>query len=250
MKNISRWASRHAPAAIALIILCELINGFNGFVLGAVWLNTLPVAALHAGVAVLVCFAVSVRLLARSGGGDFSRRRWWLFGAFLGNFLLFGLLGGLTAPRPQLHDVPTSAWGNQRIESRFDMLVRPGSSQPVNGSAVVVREESRSDRQGGKRAGFVLLFLLSFPLMFFATGLACSIACSGYGFLAVIVFLLGLGFLAGGIYFLGRATDKQMKRLRDMAPDERQRTGRRFWLSWVILSGLFAVLLLTSALFG
>jgi hypothetical protein len=94
------------------------------------------------------------------------------------------------------------------------------------------------------------LFVLSLFLMLFTTGLACNIACSGYGFFAAIVFLLGLGFLAGGIYFLGRASEREVKRLRDMAPDERRRTGRRFWLSWGLLTGLFTLLLLVSAAVG
>lgn len=247
MKNLSQWASRHAPLAIALIIGCEVVNGFNGFILGAALLDMLPVAGLHAGVAVLVSLAVGVRLLARTGGGDFNFRRACLFGAFLGNFLLFGLLGGLTAPRPQSHDVPTSAWGSRRIESRTDTLVRPDSLRPVKASAVV-QERRKSDKQGGKRVGFVLLFVLSLFLMYFTTGLACGILCAGYGFFAAIVFLLGLGFLAGGIYFLGRVAEKPVKRLRDMTPAERRRTGRRFWLSWGLLTGIFTLLLLIAAI--
>lgn len=249
MKNLSHWASRHAPLAIVLIILCEVINGVNGFVLGAAWINTVPVAGLHAGVAALISVVIGVRLLAQSNGRDFQFRRWCLFAAFLGNFLLFGLLGGLTAPRSQPRDIPTSVWSSRRIESRSDTLVRTSTLRPAV-SSVAATDARRPGEQGGKRTGFVLLFVLSLFLMFFTTGLACNIACSGYGFFAAIVFLLGLGFLAGGIYFLGRATDRQVKRLRDMAPDERRRAGRRFWLSWGILTGLFTLLLLVTAVVG
>ncbi|GAB3642544.1 hypothetical protein [Spirosoma arcticum] len=248
MKNLSQWASRHAPLAIALITLCEVINGFNGFVLGATWFDTLPVAGLHAGVAVTICLAVGVRLLAHSGGPDFHFRRWCLFGAFLGNFLLFGLLGGLTAPRFQSHDVPVGVWGSRRIESRVD-IVRPDTLRPVEGAAAV-RKGGRSDNQRGRSTGFALLFVLSLPLMLFTTGLACGILCSGYGFFAAIVFILGLGFLAGGIYFLGRASEREVKRLRDMEPAERRRAGRRFWLAWGLLTGLFTLLLLVGAVSG
>lgn len=248
MKNLSQWASRHAPLAIALIIGCEVVNGFNGFMLGATLLDTLPVAGLHAGVAVLVSLAMGVRLLARTGVGGFNFRRGCLFGAFLGNFLLFGLLGGLTAPRLQPHDVPTGAWGSRRIESRADTLVRPDSLRPADRSAVV--RGDRSDKQRGRSTGFALLFVLSLLLMFFTTSLACGILCAGYGFFAAIVFLLGLGFLAGGIYFLGRASEREVKSLRDMTPAERRRAGRRFWLSWGILTGLFTLLLLIGAVSG
>ena len=249
MKNISQWASRHAPLAIALIILCEVVNGINGFVLGAAWFNTVSVAGLHVGVAALVSVAMGVRLLTYRDKNDFHFRRWCLSAAFLSNFLLFGLLGGLTAPRPQPRDIPTSVWGSRRIESRSDTLVRTGPLRPAV-SSVAATDARRPGKQGGKRTGFVLLFVLSLFLMFFTTGLACNIACSGYGFFAAIVFLLGLGFLAGGIYFLGRASEREVKRLRDMAPDERRRAGRRFWLSWGLLTGLFTLLLLVSAAVG
>ena len=143
-----------------------------------------------------------------------------LFGAFLANFGLFGLLGRLMAPRTQPHEVPGGAWGSRRIESRADTLVRPATQRPVDRS-VVVREGGRPDKRAGNRFGFVMLFVLSFFLLYITTGLACGILCAGYGFFAAVVFLLGLGFLAGGIYFLGRATERQVKRLRDMTPDER-----------------------------
>lgn len=247
MKNISQWASQHAPFAIALIILCEVINGVNGVVLGAAWFNTLPVAALHLGVALLIGVVMGIRIMARSGGDNFRIRRWYLLGAFFSNFLLFGLLGGLMAPRSGPHDVPTGAWGSRRIEKRASTLIR-ADSLPATKPAVISREGRRSDETKDGRLGYVLLFLLSLPLMYVSTGLACSLSCSGYGFFAAIVLVLGLGFLAGGIYFLGRASKKQPAKLRDMTPAERRRTGRRFWLSWGILTGIFALLLLISAI--
>lgn len=247
MKNLSRWARRHAPFAIALIILCEVVNGVNGFLLGATLLDEMPTAGLHAGIAVLVSLAMGIRLLAHSGGGNSGFGRWYLFGAFLGNFLLFGLLGGLTAPRLQPRDVPTGAWGSRRIESRADTLIRPDSLRPVEPSAAV-REVGRPDNRRGRSTGFALLFVLSLFLLFFTTGLACGILCSGYGFFAAIVFVLGLGFLAGGIYFLGRASEREVKSLRDMTPAERRRAGRRFWWSWGLITGIFALLLLIAAI--
>jgi hypothetical protein len=104
-----------------------------------------------------------------------------------------------------------------------------------------------SGKQTGWRIGYVLLFALSLFLTYFMTGLACAIACSGSSFLAFIVFLLGLGFLAGGIYFLGRALEKRVKKRSDMTPDERRRTGRRFWMSWLVLIGITVLLALVSA---
>lgn len=248
MKKLSRWASRHAPLAITLIILGEVVNGYSGVMLGATLLNEVSLYILHAGIAILVSLAAGVRLLSRTNTGRFSVGRWCLFGAFLGNFLLFGLLGGLMAPRSQPHNVAVGAWGSRRVEVRADTLARPNTLRPVKQSVTATNAaRSSADGQAGKRIGYGLLFGLSFILTYLMTALACNIACSGYGFLAVVVFLLGLGFLAGGIYFLGRALDKQVTKRSDMTPDQRRRTGRRFWLSWVILIGLTVVSLLISA---
>lgn len=98
MKTLFQWASRHAPLAIALIILFDVTNALNGFVLGATLLDNVPTAGLLAGVTVLVGWAVAVRWLYYTSAGDYWFRRRCLFGAFLGNFLLFGLVAGLMTP--------------------------------------------------------------------------------------------------------------------------------------------------------
>ena len=250
MRTIATWASRHAPLAISLIILSEIINGLNGLTLGAAWLDTVSIITLHAGIAVTMSLAVGVRLLAATRPANFGFRRWCLFGALLTNLLLFSLLGGLIAPRSQSTNTPLSALGvSYRVESRADTLAPSDTLRPVVQNKAI--ENTRPpDNQSGKRAGFVVLFFLSFFLLYLTTGLACNIACAGYGFLAVVVLLLGLGFLAGGIYFLGRAMDKQLKRRADMTPAEKRRTGRRFWVAWGFLAGVFTLLLLISAISG
>lgn len=253
MKNLSRWASRHVPLAITLIFLGEIANAFNGLILGAAWLDTIPVYRLHAGLVVLICLAIGIRLTARRGAGNYQFERWCLFGAFLSNFLLFGLLGGLMAPRTQPFMGSNGAWGSQRKEIWTDTLTQTNPGRPVrstiSATSAASKEVTPSGKQMGKRIGYVLLFALGCFLAYFMTGLACAIACSGYGFLAAIVFLLGLGFLAGGIYFLTRALEKQIKKRSDMTAAERRRTGRRFWLSWLILIGVTLLFSLFSAVF-
>ncbi|MDB5239741.1 MAG: hypothetical protein JWP57_366 [Spirosoma sp.] len=254
MKNLSHWASRHVSLAISLLVLGEVFNAFNGLILGAAWLDTFSVAGLHTGLVVMLCLAVGVRLMAHKGTGSFQFDRWCLFGAFMSNFLLFGLLGGLMAPRTQSPNVSVGAWGSQRKEIQTDSLNQADAKRPVrsslNAKTVSSKDVTPSSKQTGKRIGYVLLFVLSFFLTYFMTGLACNIACSGYGFLALIVFLLGLGFLAGGIYFLGRALDNQVKKRSDMTPAERRRTGRLFWLSWLVMIGVTALFFLVSAVSG
>lgn len=81
---------------------------------------------------------------------------------------------------------------------------------------IIAANTGQTERQTGKRVGFVLLFVLSLVLLYGSVALACSIACSGYGFLAAVVYLLGLGFLAGGIFFLGRLREKPIRKLRQI----------------------------------
>jgi hypothetical protein len=251
MKNLSRWASRHVPLAITFIILGEVANAFSGLILGATWLDTVPVTGLNTALAILIGLAAGIRLTAHWGAGNYRLERWCLFGAFMSNFLLFGLLGGLMAPRTQPLEVSVGAWGSQRKEIRPDTLTQADTRHSVRSSitttAVSSKEVTPSGKQTGWRIGYVLLFALSLFLTYFMTGLACAIACSGSSFLAFIVFLLGLGFLAGGIYFLGRALEKRVKKRSDMTPDERRRTGRRFWMSWLVLIGITVLLALVSA---
>lgn len=250
MKTLSHWASRHAPLAIALITFCEVASAINGILLGASLLNKMPMADLQVGAAVLIGLAVGVRRLARTGGHTFSFGRWCLFGAFASNFFLFGLLGGSMAPRSQPQ--PFSAWGSGRVESpsdtlsRPDTLVRPDVVRPVSPAT---NSAAQSDRETGKRAGFVLLFVISIFLLFFSTGLACGLACSGYGFAAVAVFLLGLGFPAGGAYFISRLKEKPIKKASEMTTAERRQLGRRFFKAWGLTIAVFAGLILLLALF-
>lgn len=251
--RLSRWASRHVPFAIGLIVLIEVINAVNGLTLGATLLADVNAAGLHGATALLVGLAVGVRWWYRVGPGGYAFRRWCLFGAFLSNFLLCGLFGGLLGgslvPRSPAPGAPTGAWGYRRVEIRSDTLVRTDVVRPAE-SSTAVRKSVRANAHTGKKVLFVALFVLSLFLTYFTLALACNIACSGYGFLAIVVFLLGLGFPAGGIYFLGRATDNPFKTRQEMTSAERRRTGRRFWLSWALLAGLVGLIFLISAIAG
>ena len=98
------------------------------------------------------------------------------------------------------------------------------------------------------RVGYFLLFLAGVFLSFSGAYLACSLACGGYGLLAALVILLSIGVLAGGIYFLIRMVDRNMKPFRDMTRDERKREGRRYLWTLLGTAGGLGLLLLISSL--
>lgn len=104
-----------------------------------------------------------------------------------------------------------------------------------------------STKKTGKRIAYVLLFALGLALTYLSVGLACNIACAGYGFYAILTLLLGMGFTAGGIFFLSRAFDKPLLPMRELTPAQRRRTARRFWLSWLVLIGVVFLLFLVAA---
>ena len=247
MRTLSRWANRHVRLAIALIVFAEVVNGFNGVMLGATLLADVPTATLYVGTALVMIFATDVRRLHYTGPDTADFRRWCLVGAFLGNFLLFGLVGGLLVPRPQKKAASTGAWGYRRVEVRSDTLVRPDTLRPAGPPAAVASADRRS--VGKIKAGFVAMFVLSLVLVLVTGLLACNASCSGYGFMAGVVSVLGLGFLAGGLYFLGRAGDKPIRDWGEPTPAERRRNARRFWLGWAVLAvaaGLIHVVISNS----
>lgn len=237
MKTISHWANRHVRVAILIIICCEVFNAFSGLLLGMNLLEGWPIGDLLVLAVVLGGGAVLVRLQFSPTQPYVVARR-WLFGAFLGNFLFFGVLGGLWAESVQTPTPNRAVWGSRQAIMRSDSVVKTDNLRSTNQlQAKFLQKNKKADDQSGKRIGYVLLFLLSLVVTYLTSFLACSLACSGYGVLAVLVFVLGLGALAGGIFLLTRAFDKEIVPLREMDQPKRRRTLRRFWISWLALIG-------------
>lgn len=245
MKNLSRWAKRHSRTAILIIVICEVCNAFSGLLLGLNLLESWPIGNLLLLGVLLGGGAVYVRLHHHSDQPYWVARR-WLFGAFLSNFLLFGVLGGLWAERIQSPTANQAVWGSRRVVMRSDSVVKLDNIRPLHQAQLTSRRTS-DENQTGKRIGYVLLFLLSIGLTYVSVGLACNLACSGYGALALLVFLLGMGILAGGIFFLIRSFENRIAPLKEMDKPQRRRTLRRFWLTWLTLIGVVAVYLLSGS---
>lgn len=244
MKTLSRWASRHRHFAISLIILCELVNGFNGVSLGSMLAGSLSASWLTVGVVLLIGGVISIHRCARlsARASDYGLERRYLLAAFLGNFLLFSLLGGIWERDIQQAHPSVSARANRRV-AVSDTLPAPETaplaSQPT---------EYPAKQQAGQRTKYILLGVLEIGVAFMAASLACNIACAGYGFLAFVVFYFGfLGSIAGSVYYFARSAQKPIKPRHAMSATERRRDSRRFWLPWLVLAGLFSILILANS---
>lgn len=248
MKNLSRWASRHARLAIFLVIVLELANGINGVLLGATLLDRLPAVWLYILMTGLIVGVIYLHYFVNHQTIDrgywFTRR--CLFVAFLGNFLLFTLLGGLWGQPVQTSHPMASVLGE-----RSRVVVRHTSTFSDS-----TRRESRSvtsasipsdEKPGNRRGLYFLLGILGIAVTYVTAAIACSILCSGYGFFALLAFYAGLGGLAGSVYFFSRAVSKTPKRRRDMTQPERRRDIWKFWLTWLILIGITSVLVLIAS---
>jgi hypothetical protein len=245
MRNISRWASRHTHTAILLLILCEVGNALTGLLLGMNLLNDWPEGGLL--LSILVLLAGAFFLQTQSARVDRLRYwagRKWLFGAFMTNFFLFILLGGLWAFSVHTPTTSHSAWGSRRIEVWSDTLVKPGdlrSTNPAYYEERAVVNDQPAGNQTGKRIGFVLLFILGFVLSGYAVGLACSLVCAGNGTLAFLVGLLAVGIIGGSFFLLSRAFGKVIKPWKQMNRLERRRTYAR---ALFLMGGFYVISIL------
>ena len=255
MDAMARWAASHYRIASVLIVFLELANSLFGLTLGAgLWTTeVLPITAsampLHSLTILLIGAVVYIRLvhITHEDEPPVARKRikrWCMVGLFYLNFLLYGLLGGLWAQRTTVFHPSGGVGSYHRVEGARDTIA-PGGYQRVERTPVPVSAR-KNPSLTLTRIGYGLLFLLSLGIAYVAAALSCSLICSGQGFLAAFVILLGTGALGAGIYFLGRAFTPDLKLYREMTTDERKREGRRLRRSWLV--GI--VSLLVSFLLG
>jgi len=97
---------------------------------------------------------------------------------------------------------------------------------------------TETTKDTGKRVVYFLLFLLSLVLTYFMAVMACSLACSGYGVVAILVLLLGQGVLGSGIYFFLKIFRKgYIKKWKELDIKEKKKERKRYWLT-LLISGL------------
>ncbi len=246
MKTLSRWASRHAFLAILIIVCCEVLNAFNGLLLGLNLLKGWPLGSLLLLFLALLGGAILVRTRF-SAGQTYAANRLFIFGAFLGNFFLFGVLGGLWTESIETPDTSRAVFGYRQEVSQSDSLIKPKNRRSNNQADYYAdrTERDRAGNQTGKRILYVLLFLAGISLAGLAAGLACNLVCTGYGVGAFFVLLLGTGIFLASFLVLSRAFGKVIKPWREMDRRERGRTWLRalylFLGFWALTALLGAV---------
>jgi hypothetical protein len=236
---ISIWAARHAKTAIALIVLFEVTNMLIGITLGSAWWARVPTWVLLTTVAgLLICRQLlvqyaQIRLAELSGRLRYVFQRQALTGLFLLNLFTFTVAGGIMgsmvatpAPTSALH----GSMGASEVKSEQSSATASAKFQEKGREKALQRmKDDLPANQTGKRIGYIALFVVGIILAYFSVFLACNLACSGYGLLAVLALLLGLGVLSGGFYSFGRGVGKDLKPYKQMTQEERKREKRRYF---------------------
>lgn len=247
---VARWASQHARPAILVIVLCELTNACIGITVGSALLAGLLSSQLF----ILIGSAFLVRTLVLQyqkiefqhlhSTTRFLFQKRIFVSLFCLNLWIYTLGGAVLGSMVQSPQPTTSLHGSMTVVTSEQ---RPRFSKKLS----QIKEDdkkAKSLNEGLLRLGYILLFVAGIVLAYISAALACNLACAGIGWAAVAMILLGLGILAGGFYFLGRAIDKHMKPFKEMTLDERKREKRRYWRTALgtVLATVF--LMLISAL--
>jgi hypothetical protein len=238
-----------------LIICIELVNAAIGTALGAsAWDHfSRPQASsggfLQVNIILLICLVFFIRYFTQTFVKSRRHKRLYIYALFCLNFIAYILVGGIGAERVSTFH-PSGGLGSKEVRSvyMYDWTKPAPAVAPSQERAPVPASARRGSSLGGTRVGYFFLFILGLILAYGAAAIACNLACSGYGVGAVMVLLLGTGILAAGIYFLGRALDRNLKLYRDMTREERKREGRRYRRTWLGVAIGLGLLFLLSAL--
>lgn len=213
MRTLSLWASRHVLASRLLLVVLHtviVLLGLYSGVLLAVFGVGLPGWLLP-----VVAVAVGLGILAYPFGGQgFYRRRKLLdFGFALAGFTLLMTWSNQT-PAPAIQPVRAVPIVERTLPQAEQQT--SGVKRVLHAPKVWLQKRMQkraaqwSNLPGEYRPGLVVLFIFLIALAVFWLGalvaaLSCTIACSGYGALAVVVLVIGWGGLLVGGIFAGRA---------------------------------------------
>lgn len=249
---LSIWAARHARLAAFVVAVFELVNIFIGITIGSQWWHHTPVwvlmLSLLGGVFLHKCLHQYAhwRLAELSGMARYVFHRQVLLALFCLNLLTSGLAGGMLSsmianpsPTSVLHGSMNNTPTNQNEAASFREKAREKALQRM--------KEDQPTNHTGRRVGYMLLLGVGILLAYLGAFLACNLACSGYGFFAVLTVLLSLGVLAGGFYFFGLGVSKDLKPFGEMNKEERKRQRRRYFrtLAGTTLGVVLLILLST-----
>ncbi len=260
MKNISVWASKNQKLAITFIVIIELLKITLGAMIGNYFLPFLSNTTIEICTLVIIFIVSFVQINYQLKAPELSKialRKFRLksTGLILLSSLFLAILAGshfnnlgysldnqLFAYAGETIKIDSSQ--TQNNTSVFEKIVQQKQFSQKKHQVSQNKTSENSTNNTGKRVGYVLLFLLSLVLTYFGLYLTCAIACGGYGFWAILVFLLTTGIFSSGIYFLMKAFRKTLKTQKEMTHEEKKKERKRFFATWGIITAIVGLLML------
>ena len=253
--KISKWASKNIVVRVGLIILFQFLQIFLGIKIGCGWFPSISSDELT--IVCILIFSLIFTLQKRFSDLYNNLHKIEKYGpmlrynvlVFLSTFVLSLAFGAhLNSLENPARNIQLSATEHHnKLDSTTHVLIQKAlEKQKVNAA---IQTETTKDT--GKRVVYFLLFLLSLILTYFIAVMACSLACSGYGVVAILVLLLGQGVLGSGIYFFLKIFRKGfIKKWKQLDIKEKKKERKRYWLTLLISSLAFWLFILLGNLLG
>lgn len=257
MNLISIWASRNNKKAITFIVIIEFAKSIIGFEIGHNFLPILSPAFIELAVLGLVLLITFVQANYKYQAQTISKeihRQLRLRSTgilFLSSLFLSILMGnhfrglGYSINSVFVANAAVSMPADS-VQAKASTVTKDKKQASKHKFRLFAKKTADDDPYSNRRIGYILLFLLSLVLTYAGLYLTCGVLCSGYGVLALLIFLTSLGVLSGGIYFLVKAFTKPVKPISTMTGDEKKKERRKFLLIWGILSVATGIFLLIT----
>ncbi|MCP9754477.1 hypothetical protein EGI26_04780 [Lacihabitans sp. CCS-44] len=253
--KLSKWASRNIVLSVGLIILFQFLQIVLGVKMGREFLQSISTYEL--GIVCLLLFSLVFTLQKRFGVvykhlpkiQQYVPLLRYNSIIFLCTFMLSIALGGhLNTLENPSRSIQLSATEHS---TKLDSTLNAHIQQALEKQKTAVADTSETKKDTGKRILYLLLFLLSLVLTYFIAVMACSLACSGYGVVAILVILLGQGVLGSGVYFFLKMFRKGfIKKWKELDTKEKKKERKRYWLTLLISSLAFWLFILLGNMLG
>ncbi len=241
--KLSHWASKNFLIARFLIFFTETSRLFIAYFLGQGIGRKLDLNELS--ITIIGLISIVFVIYVRSKRQDYNYRQILIRNTIIASiaFCLSFLLGNVFNPDSENNRQVIYA-GETITVKNSNLIDSLASSQPQKFDKLLKKQNDKIDT--GRRVGYFFLFLLSLILTYFSLILFCSLACSGYGFFAVLALLLSHGIFSGGIYFLLKIFRKgYIKKYKELSKAERKKEWAlyvKILLVFVSLAALYVII--------
>ncbi len=253
--KISHWASKNIVLSVGLIILFQFSQIFLGIKIGRGLFQSISSNELF--ILCILIFSLIFTLQKRFSVlykhlPKIQRYRPMLrynLLIFLSSFVLSLAFGAhLNSLENPTRNIQLSATEHHiKVDSTAHVLIQQALEKQKTEASI----DTKDTKDTGKRVTYFLLFLLSLVLTYVIAVMACSLACSGYGVVAILVLLLAQGVLGSGIYFLLKIFRKGIiKKWKELDIKEKKKERKRYWLTLLIGGLAFWLFMLLGNMLG